>query len=178
MAIIKFTLRRNLIYPLQHIIWNFVRNLLTIFIKYFFNFGDSLLYSPLMFLGELFGGIIIYFYQRKYIKVKKVEEKEQYFMSIQLLINKEEVDDYFIPTDGTIKIFFLIFLVAFFDGVTFLMETVITPKLKKLSNSLFIRLGGFSALFTLPFYLYALKLPIYKHHKLSLTIIGISLTFY
>ena len=175
MAILKFALRRNLIYPLQHILWNFVRQLLTMLINHLFKFSDSLLYSPLMFLGELFGGLIIYFYQKKYILAGKGEEKEKYFMSIQLISNKEEEDDYFIPVDGIIKRAFLMFLIAYFDEVQFLMDTAIVPKFKKLSNSIFLRLSGFSTFFTLPFYLYALRLPIYKHHKLSLFIIGICL---
>ena len=175
MAIIKLALRRNLIYPLQHIIWNLIRHIITMNINYIFKFGNSLLYSPLMFLGELFGGAIIFLYQNKYMKKKIGEEKEQYFMSIKLLLNKEYEDDYFIPVDGKIKKLFLIFLVAFCDEVQFIMEIAIIPKFEKLSNSIFIRLSGFSALFTLIFYLYALKLPIYKHHKLSLSMIGICL---
>ena len=175
MAIIKFAIRRNLIYPLQLIIWNLVRNLLTMFIKYLFDFSDSLVYSPLMFLGELIGGGIIYIYQKKYLLAKKNEENEQYFMSIKLLSTKEDEDDYFIPVDGNIKILFLMFLIAFCDHEEFLVETTIIPKFNRLSSSIVLRLGGFSALFTLLFYLYALKLPIYKHHKLSLTIIAICL---
>ena len=65
MAILKFALRRNLIYPVQHIIWSFARKLLTIFIKAYFNFSSSLIFTPLMFLGELFGGTVFYFYQKK-----------------------------------------------------------------------------------------------------------------
>ena len=67
------------------------------------------------------------------------------------------------------------FLIAFCDGEEFFVETAIIPRLNKLSSSIILRLGGFSALFTLLFYLYALKLPIYKHHKLSLSIIAICL---
>ena len=157
MAIIKFALRRNLIYPLQDMIWNLVRNLLTMFIKYLFDFKDSLLYTPLMFFGELSGGGIIYLYQKKYLYAKKNEEKEQYFMSIKLLSNKEDEDDYFIPVDNNCKILFLMFLSAFCDQTQFFFENSITPKYNKLSSSIFLRLGGFSALFMLIFYLYALK---------------------
>ena len=49
---IKFALRPNLIYPLQLIIWNLLRKLETMLINYLFNFSDSLVYTPLMFIGE------------------------------------------------------------------------------------------------------------------------------
>ena len=85
MAIIKFALSRNLIYPLQHIIWNLIRHLLTMFIKHLFKFSDSLIYSPLMFLGELLGGAIIYFYQKRYIKVKKLKKRTNILCQLNYL---------------------------------------------------------------------------------------------
>ena len=177
MAKIKFAIRRNLIYPIQHIIWNFARQVLTMILGQFFDFSGSLIFSPLMFLGELFGGAAIYFYQKK-IMPKKKEEKEQYFMSIKLITQKDEDggDDYYKePLDNNIKILFLIFLSSFFDGVEFVLGTAYLPRYMLLSNSLSKRLSGISTLFTLFFYLYALKLPIYKHHKFSIAIIGICL---
>ena len=65
---IKFALRRNLIYPLQLIIWNLVRKLETILIGFLFNFSDSLFYTPLMFIGEFLSGLLIYLYQKKIFK--------------------------------------------------------------------------------------------------------------
>ena len=65
---IKFALRRNLIYPLQLIIWNFLRNLETLLISYLFNFDDSFVYTPIMFLGEFLSGLIIYNYQNRFLK--------------------------------------------------------------------------------------------------------------
>ena len=49
---IKFALRRNLIYPLQLIIYNLLRRLETMLINHLFHFSDSLAYTPLMFIGE------------------------------------------------------------------------------------------------------------------------------
>ena len=63
---IKFALRRNLIYPLQLIIWNLVRKLETMLISYLFKFND-LIYTPLMFIGEFLSGLLIYFYQKRFI---------------------------------------------------------------------------------------------------------------
>ena len=68
---IKFALRRNLIYPLQLIIYNLVRKSETMLIGYLFNFSNSLFYTPLMFIGEFISGLLIYLYQKKFVKKKK-----------------------------------------------------------------------------------------------------------
>ena len=71
MAKMKLAIRRNLIYLIQHIIWSFARQVLTWILGEYFKFGSSLVFSPLMFLGETLGGAIIYFYQKKIMKTKK-----------------------------------------------------------------------------------------------------------
>ena len=175
MALIKFALRRNLIYPLQLLLYTFARVVLTWILGHSFEFSASLFFSPLMFLGECSGGAIFYFYHKKFIK-KKDEGKESYFMSIKLLRNTEDDDDYFIPLDSNIKILFLIFANAIFDLSEYPILTSLMPKYyKHLSNSFTTRYTGFSTLLTLFFYVYALKLPIYKHHKFSIIIIAICL---
>ena len=174
MAKIKFALRRNLIYLMQYIIWSFLRVILTMLIKHIFEFGESLIYSPLIFIGETVGGLIIYLYQRKF-KKKKGKEKEERSMSIELIKNEVDYNDYFIPVDNNIKILFLIFITAFLDWVYCLNTYFYLPKFIKLSSSLSTRLSGFTTIFSSFFYLYTLKFPIYKHHKLSLLIIGICL---
>ena len=57
---IKFEFRRNSIYPGQYLIWSIFRFLLTVLLKYKFNFSDTLVFSPLMFLGELIAGGIFH----------------------------------------------------------------------------------------------------------------------
>ena len=65
---IKFALRRNLIYFLQYIIWSFARDILTLNLEKIYKLGKSCLYLQFMFFGELLAGIIMYFSQRKYIR--------------------------------------------------------------------------------------------------------------
>ena len=141
MAKIKFALRHNLIYPLQYIIWSFSRNILSIVIKHVFDFGDSLFYISIMYLGELIGGVIFYLYQKKFISQKK-EAKDKYFMSIKLISNEETDEDYFIPLDNNTKILFLIFMSSYFDGFQFFLWDNIIPKYVGLSPSLNLRLTG------------------------------------
>ena len=112
---IKFALRRNLIYPLQYIIWNFVREIIRLIINHVIEFQSPYIYLPLMFLGELLAGIIIYFYEKRIMKTKNEKKEDKYFMSIKLIKNEEEEDDYFVPIDNKIKILFLMFLsISFF----------------------------------------------------------------
>ena len=179
---IKFAFRRNLIYPIQYIIWSFGREILSFIIFKRINFTNNAVYLPTMFFGEIFAGGIFYLYEKRVMKSikkekeEKGEDSEKYFMSIKLIENeKEQEDDYFTPLDSKKKIIFLIFLSALFDDVQFLLSHVMIPSFHILSPSFGPRLNGFSTLFATFFYVYALKLPVFRHHKISLLIIGICL---
>ena len=166
---IKFALRPNLIYPLQLIIWNLLRKIETILISYLFNFSDSLIYTPLMFLGEFLSGLVIFLYQKKFLK--KEEKNPIKFFSITL-IQTEGTMKY---PDNNFKIFLLIFFVAFFDFIQFMIWTVNVPKFINLSGSIVSRLSGILTLSDALFYYYVLRLQIYKHQIFSLIIITIGL---
>ena len=172
---IKFALRRNLIYVLQYIIWSFVRNLIIMFMNALFKFGKSYIFTQFMFIGEILAGIIMFFSQRKYNQKKRKENKEEYFMSIKLIKTEEDEDDYFVPMDNKAKILFLIFFISFLDVAQFTICHIHLPRFFNISKSLCSRLFGFTTIFSLFFYVYALKLPVYKHHIFSLLIIGICL---
>ena len=172
---IKFSFRRNLIYPLQYIIWSLLRELLIMVNYLVINFESHEIFLSLMFLGELLGGAIMYCYERKIMKKKTEEKQEKYFMSIKLIEYDKEVGDFFVPLDGKIKIIFLMFLSAFNDFVQFSITTIEIYKLKMLSYSINHRLSGISTISAFLFHVYALKLPVFKHHKISLLIIGICL---
>jgi hypothetical protein len=127
-----------------------------------------------MFLGELIAGIIFYFYQKRFNKKNKIEKKEQYFMSIKLLTKEDDEDeDFFVPFDGRIKILILIFFSAFFDAIQFLLWTKYLKKFINVSSTINTRLSGISTIISSLFYVFVLKLPIFKHHIFSLIIIGI-----
>ena len=119
---IKFALRRNLLYPFQLIIWNFIRQLLSELIKNLYSFNNSFLYTFLMFFGEFISGGILFLYQKKCIEGKKEKKEKKYFMSIELLQNDEEEEDYFVPLVNKIKILILIFLATFFDAVGYIIN--------------------------------------------------------
>ena len=69
---IKFALRRNLIYPLQLLIFNVVRDTERDLLSIYFNFDFSLIFTPLMFIGEFLANIFI---SEKYNCEKNIEYK-------------------------------------------------------------------------------------------------------
>ena len=79
---VKFALRRNLIYPLQYIIWSFVREIIHMIIYNIIKFRSPYIYMSLMFLGEIFAGAIMYCYERK--KIKTIKEKKKKNILCQL----------------------------------------------------------------------------------------------
>ena len=165
--VIKFALRPNLKYPFQLIIWHLLRKLETILISYLFNFGDSLVYIPLMFIGEFLSGLIFYNYQNKFFKKEK--EKESKEIS-DILLHNEIILSY---PDSDRKIKILIASAAYFDWIQFIIYLVTVPRYKYVSNSIVSRLSGILAISSAFFYSYVIKIKIFKHHKFSLAIIGI-----
>lgn len=57
---IKFALRPNLKYPLQLLLYNELRNTESTLVSKYLQFSDSLVLTPLMFIGECVSGFIIY----------------------------------------------------------------------------------------------------------------------
>jgi len=163
---IKFAVRRNLIYPLQLLLWNFLRDTESSLISYFFNLNDLLIYTPLMFFGEILAGSILYRYQKKFLSENKKEEKI-FFMNIEYIQTeihfKEKLDK---------KAFFLLFVSAFFDFVYFVLFLQVS-KYITLSGSFEQRLRGTITIINALFYFYALGLPLFKHNLFSLICIGI-----
>ena len=53
-------------------------------ITYFINLNDLLIYTPLMFFGEILAGSILYRYQNKFLSENKKEEKI-FFMNIEYI---------------------------------------------------------------------------------------------
>ena len=172
---IKFALRPNLIYPLQLIIWSFIRSVERELIGQFFSFKVNLTFLPLMFFGEFLFGGIIFLYQNQYLKKKKKRDEDTTainFMSIELIDNSETIMN---ARDKDYKIVFLIIIKAFFDFVEFVLSVEILPKFLNTSDSIENRLNGILIILQALFYSYILSLPILKHHAFSLKIISICL---
>ena len=100
---LKFALRRNLIFPLQLLLWNSIRDVEIFLIDYFFDYRDALFYSLLMFLGEFIAGLIFYLYYKK-IQIKSNKVKSSFVYNIGFMRSKKEA-----VIDSKIKINILLF---------------------------------------------------------------------
>ena len=165
-GVIRFTWRHNLIYPIQVLIWTFFRYVDIVLLEKIFNFSTTFLFTLLMFLGQFFTSLILYFYQKSFLE-KKAHKKSKKV----LLYSKNEMKN----PDSTIKLLLLIFFVSYFDFIQFLLYTVYIPKFQNFSGSLELRLGGILTILTAILCYYLLKFPIYKHQIFSIIIISICL---
>ena len=110
---IKFAVRRNLIYPLQLLLWNFLRDTESSLINHFFEVKGFLIYTFLMFLGEFLAGLIFYSLLRHYVKGHNKGDSEQ-FMNIKYIHNER-----YFSRRMDIKAYFLIFASSFSDFIQF-----------------------------------------------------------
>ena len=167
---IKVSLRPNLIYPFYLIMWTFLRKIVSIIISKVFKFKGSIIYTFLMFFGEISGGLFFYLNQKSYFKKKfsiKITSKfEHSFITNNALIKR---------IDSNIKILFLFVMTPFFDFFEFLVSTYEIGKIPKISGTLQIRLGGFLIIISSLVCYFTLNFPIFKHHIFSLIVMGISL---
>ena len=163
---IKFALRRNLIYPLQLLIFNTIRDVEKDLLGRFYEFDYQLILTVLMFIGEVLAGLIIYLYQKK-ITSKKQSPLDKRLSSIILERKLKTID-------GSCKIMFLIFCAGLMDFVQFVLS-LYTPKFKNISSSIGSRLGGFLTIVDALYYYFVLRFPILRHQFVSLCGIGFCL---
>ena len=163
---IKFALRRNLIYPLQLLIFTTIRDVEEDLLGRFYEFDYELILTVLMFIGEVLAGLIIYLYQKK-ITSKKQSPLDKRLSSIILERKLKTID-------GSCKIMFLIFCAGLMDFVQFVLS-LYTPKFKNISSSIGSRLGGFLTIVDALYYYFVLRFPILRHQFVSLCGIGFCL---
>ena len=164
----KLAWRRNLIYPCMLSIWILLRKGITSLLDKFFNFSTNLFFTLLMFAGELFAGLILYFYQKSFLRKNKTNNDKKN----ALIFSEGEMK----MPDSKIKIYFLIFVISFFDFIEYILLTNYIPKFPFSSGSLDLRSGGIMTIISALFFYYLLKLPILRHQFFSLCNIAICLT--
>jgi hypothetical protein len=166
---IKFALRRNLIYPLQLLIFNFVRETETEILSRLYTFDNPLVFTSFMFIGEFLTGLIIYLYQKKITAKKQITENAR-TRQINLALMHKEIK----IKDSTFKIMFLIFCAGLMDFVQFVLS-LNSPQFINVSASFGMRLSGFLTIVDALYYYFVLKFPILRHQFFSLVGIGICL---
>ena len=169
---IKISKRPNLIYPLYLILWTFLRKIISIILSKLYKFKSSVIYTFLMFIGEIIGGVFFYLYQKGYFEKKiKISMPKESKLNNYLITNQAVMT----TPDSNIKKIFLIILTAFFDFSEFLLSTHYINKIPKISGTLQIRLGGFLIVISSLICRFTLKIKIFKHQIVSVSIIGICL---
>ena len=165
---IKFSTRRNLIYIVFLLVSFALRKCNLIIICTNFEFTNSILFTVLMFLGELCTGLIIHIYHKC---IFRSVHKENIISRHSLIYNKSNK----ISKDSYLKIYLILIILAFFDCVEFKIAVLYLPKIQVFSGSLEDRLYGLIIIFCSLIYCYFLKYPLFRHHICSLLVIGICL---
>ena len=163
MGFIKIGIRKNLIYPLMLIIFNFFRKIDTIIISKILEFESSLIMALLMFIGEFIAGLTIFLYELSFLPKRKNSK----YMKIKLIQGPKGLK----IKDNKFKIYLLIFISSFFDFIEFILSTYYLGQYSDISNTLEIRLSGILTISSALFFIFLLHLPISKHHIFSLSII-------
>ena len=164
---IKIRIRYNLFYPLMLFVFSFLREIDSIFISRL-KFNDSLLLTFLMFLAEFIAGLLIFSYNLSFFK----ERKKSTYKKIKLIQAKEEMK----RPDSRLKIYFLIFMAAYFDFMQFIITTIYISKYyRDISKTLYIRQRCILTLVTAFFCFYLLKIKIFRHQIFSLLAILVCL---
>ena len=166
---IKIAVRPNLKYPLQLFLYNELRNIEKILMNKLLKFSSSLVFTPLMFLGELLFGVVIFYYQKKFIR-KDIFKSQTPNKNKDLVLIKTE--QHLKRIDGIPKIIFILFCCAILDFIQFILG--INPQFSNIS-SVSSRMGGFLTIFDALFYYFILRLPIFRHQFFCLIIMGICL---
>ena len=129
-------------------------------------FNYSLIYTLLMVMGEFFGGLSIYIYQKNFLS-QKITSKNRF--AIKLISDKAKMN----PIDGTVKIYILTFFAAFFDFVEYIMVSYFIPKLATLSPTSDQRLCFICTISCSIICTYTLRMNNGKHQIFSLIGMGI-----
>ena len=169
---IKLAVRRNLIYPLQLLLWNNVRDLESALISHFFNVNNFLIYTGLMFTGEILAGLLFYLYQNHHLKKETTKEATQQLNTIEYIYTERFYNDDIDKRDK--KSYFLIMISGFCDISQFFISLQF-HKFINISGTLERRLRANYTINNAFIYYFILKLPILKHQSLSLIIFTICL---
>ena len=163
---IKFAFRRNLIYLFFLFIYYYLRKIISIVMNQVLKFNYSLIYTLLMVMGEFFGGLSIYIYQKNFLS-QKITSKNRF--AIKLISDKAKMN----PIDGSVKIYILTFFAAFFDFVEYIMVSYFIPKLATLSPTSDQRLCFICTISCSIICTYTLRMNNGKHQIFSLIGMGI-----
>ena len=165
---IKFKLRKNLLYLLAYYISWYLRKIIDIIIYQVFNIYPTYTFLYLMVLGEIIGGATLYFYQYN----SQIKNKEIKYFRIHLIYNTQKI----IVEGGSLKIGLLIFLAGFYDFFEFIYGSLFIPLINpNISSTIEGRLGFMETIASSIIYTYVFQIKLKRHQKATLIIMGLCL---
>jgi len=165
---IELARRGNMKYFIYLFFFHYVRTIESILISKILNFNNIFVFTVLMYLGELFGGLAVIIYQNCLLNKNKEKQKNILLKIItdrQMEYRKEKRDKLYI-------IIILIFFASFFDFTEFYIFYKL-PEISVLSPSCDQRLCVIITITSALLCTYGLKFKMGKHHIFSL--IGMSI---
>ena len=184
---IKIGIRQNLIYPtafafssaLRDIEYIIMKKMKENILKKNFIYFENLFLSLIIFISEFISGLIFYKYHINFLKRRKIET-DSTIMGIKLV--KRRNVKISIP-DSNLVIYIYIFLISLLDYSDFFFKINIFPNYYNTSNisissTLYIRLRVVLTFFSSFFSYFLLKIPIHKHQKCSLILLGFCFLYF
>ena len=168
---IKIGIRHNLLYPFLSMIFYFAREVISIIMSTYLEFRSSLLLTLIMFISEITAGSISLCCIYNVDCLSKNKNKRTQSTGIILIYSSSKMT----RSDKKFKLFFLIFIAAYFQFMSFKITTIYLTLFENISKSLDIRLRSILPLLIGVLSLFTLRLPIFKQQIFSLTIIFICL---
>ena len=175
---IKIGIRKNLIYPTIFSISSLLRDIQFIFIENRIE-NIGLLLSLNVSLAEALSGFIFYRFHINFLKQGKKEETNSTIMGIKLIKPKKKKIK---NPDSNLMIFIYIFIAGLFDFSFYDLNVFFSPSNSHnysskiyISPSLNIRLRAILTFYSAILSYILLKIPIYKHQKCSLIVLGFCL---
>ena len=164
---LKISTRHNLLYIILAVASYNIRRIVKIFIGSIFKIGGTVFFTFLMFIGECSTGFIVSQYQRIFF----LKDKKNVFPDSLIERNRKKL----FKKDGNLKIYFLIFMIAFFDFFEFSTSVYYISKFPDISGSLELRLFGIIIIYSTTIHNCILKYKILRHQFFCILIIGVCL---
>ena len=162
---IEFSFRKSLLYLSLYKVIYYIRSIEITLTNKFLLFNSPILQTFLMAIGEIVGGILVYFFIDNGFKKHK---KTKYF-GIKLVKSKNQVRH-----DGWIKIIILIFVATFFDFEEFYILNYVLSKIRNISPSISNRFSMIKTIVASLLCTYCLGFKIGRHNKIILIAISIA----
>ena len=160
---IRIGIRNNLFYPLNLIIFIFLRRIIEMLISLIYGNTGLYLYPAIIFASKFIFGLIVFSYSGYFIKSIKLRK----IMGMNLIQAKNEIS----KADSSLKIFILIFFASYFDFIGSIARKSLDQKEDIIFHSLGQKLRSFQIIISALLCYFTIRTKIYRHNLFSLIVI-------